>query len=175
MSPFRLIIRGLDAIMESLCVAFGLVLGAIIVLICVDIFSRNLSIGSLPWMVEITEYAMYGGTFLAAPWVLRQGSHVRVDLLLISLPKKAAQRLEQTTDVCGFFVSLVMAYYGSVVVLDAYRFKMQQFKSLVVPEWILLLPIVIGCTLLAIEFLLRIFRVEGVVAEKYNPADRPTI
>jgi hypothetical protein len=39
----------------------------------------------------------------------------------------------------------------------------------------LLLPIVIGCTLLAIEFLLRIFRVEGVVAEKYNPADRPTI
>ena len=121
---------------------------------------------------------------------MRQGSHVRVDLLLISLPKKAAQRLEQTTDVCGFFVSLVMAYYGSVVVLDAYRFKMQQFKSLVVPEWILLLPIVIGCTLLAIEFLLRTFRVEGVVdvgpralvrvdegvvAEKYNPADRPTI
>ena len=23
---------------------------------------------------------MYAGTFLAAPWVLRQGSHVRVDM-----------------------------------------------------------------------------------------------
>ena len=161
--------------MESLCVAFGLVLGAIIALICVDILIRNIGIGSLPWMVEITEYAMYGGTFLAAPWVLRQGSHVRVDLLLIALPKAAAQRLEQATDVCGFFVSLVMAYYGAVVVLDAYYLKMQQFKSLQVPEWILLLPIVVGCTLLALEFLVRIFRVEGVVAEKYNPADRPTI
>ena len=62
MLPFRLIIRGLDVIMESLCVAFGLVLGAIIVLICVDIFSRNLSIGSLPWMVLHRGFCGKGAT-----------------------------------------------------------------------------------------------------------------
>src|SRR5262245_30563341 len=155
MSP---ILRGLDAVMEFFCAAFGVALGTIIVLICVDIFIRNIGIGSLPWMVEITEYVMYGGTFLAAPWVLRQGSHVRVDLLLISLPKQLAHRLERIMDGCGFVVSLVMAYYAVVVVLDAYRFKMQQFKSLAIPEWALLLPIGIGCALLAVEFLLRIFR-----------------
>lgn len=160
---------------EWLCTLFGAALGLIILLICVDIFIRNLKIGSLPWMVEVTEYAMYAGTFLAAPWVLRQGSHVRVDLLLIALPGAAARRLEQFTDLLGLMVSAIMLYYGCVVVLDAYRFHMMQFKSLAIPEWILLMPIVIGCLLLAIEFLLRIARVEGFVQDHYNPADRPTI
>ena len=171
----RAFIRSIDAVTEWLCTLFGTALGIIILLICVDIFMRNLRVGSLPWMVEVTEYTMYAGTFLAAPWVLRQGSHVRVDLLLIALPRAAARRLEQFTDVLGLIVSSIMLYYGCVVVLDAYRFKMVQFKSLAIPEWILLMPIVIGCTLLAVEFVLRMARVEGFVQDQYNPADRPTI
>jgi TRAP-type C4-dicarboxylate transport system permease small subunit len=169
------LLKTLDTITEFLCTLFGVALGIVIMLICVDIFIRNLGFGSLPWMVEVTEYVMYAGTFLAGPWVLRQGSHVRVDLLLIALPRAAGRRLEQFTDLLGLIVSLIMLYYGSVVVLDAYRFKMIQFKSLAIPEWMLLMPIVIGCLLLAIEFVLRMARVEGFVQDHYNPADRPTI
>ena len=170
-----ILLRALDNVLEALCALFGIAIGVVVLLICADIFMRNLGLRSLPWMVEVTEYVMYAGTFLAAPWVLRQGSHVRVDLLLISMPKEVAKRIEQLADLCGLIACVVMAYYGTIVAVDAYVSKMVQFKSLSVPEWILLAPIPIGCGLLSVEFLLRIFRVEGVVTDNYDPATRASI
>lgn len=171
----RLPLRVLDGCMEFLCALFGYALGAIAALMCLDILLRNLGLGSLPWLIELTEYLMYGGTFLAAPWVLRQGSHVRVDLLLVAIPSRHAVRLEQFVDAVGLTISAVMAIYGTGAVANAYATVMLQFKTWTVPEWILLLPIPVGCTLLAVEFLLRIFRVPGIVSDEYKIANRPSL
>ena len=157
------------------CTLFGLALGAIIALICLDVALRDLGLGSLPWLIELTEYLMYAGTFLAAPWVLRQGSHVRVDMLLVAVPKRLAIRLEQAVDVCGLAISLVLLYYGSAVVADAWRSGMVQYKTWYVPEWLLLLAIPVSAALLAAEFVLRVLRVKDVVRDDYSIADRPSI
>ena len=62
----------MDVITGFLCTLFGLALGLIILLLCSDIVLRNAGITSLPWVIELTEYVLYGGTFLAAPCVLRK-------------------------------------------------------------------------------------------------------
>jgi TRAP-type C4-dicarboxylate transport system permease small subunit len=116
---------------------------------------------------------MYGGTFLAAPWVLRQGEHVRVDLVLSSVPKQVAVRLEQVVDALGFAVSLVMCIYGAALLVDAYRANFIEFKNLAVHEWILILPIPVGCAMLAVEFLLRFFRVRADVEKTVIPLEVP--
>lgn len=157
------------------CTLFGLLLGAIIGLICLDVALRNLGLGSLPWLLELTEYLMYAGTFLTAPWVLRQGSHVRVDMLLVAVPRRVAIRIEQAVDLCGLMISLVLLYYGSAVVADAWRNDMVQYKTWYVPEWLLYLAIPTGAVLLAAEFTLRILRVKGVARDGFNIADRPSI
>ncbi|MGH8429640.1 MAG: TRAP transporter small permease, partial [Solimonas sp.] len=136
---------------------------------------RDLGLGSLPWLIELSEYLMYAGTFLAAPWVLRQGSHVRVDVLLVALPKRLAMRAEQIVDCCGLAISAVLLYYGAAVVADAWRGGMVAYKTWYVPEWLLLLAIPLGCALLAIEFILRILRVKGVVRDEYNVTDRASL
>ena len=84
----------------------------------------------MPWLVEVIEYVMYGGTFLAAPWVLRQGEHVRVDLSSRSVPKPVAICLEQVVDALGALVSLVMCIYGVELLIDAYRANFIEFKNL---------------------------------------------
>jgi TRAP-type C4-dicarboxylate transport system permease small subunit len=142
-------------------------------MVCVDIVFRQFGIASMPWLVEVIEYLMYGGTFLAAPWVLRQGEHVRVDLVLSSVPKRVAVRLEQIVDALGFLVSIVMSYYGTALLIDAYRANFIQFKNLAVPEWILILPLPVGCAMLAIEFVLRFFRVRGDVEKTVIPIEVP--
>ena len=76
-----------ERMLEFFCLLYGLVLGVLIFLMCVDILIRNVRMGSLPWLLELTEYVMYAGAFLAAPWVLRQGYHVRVDAVLTAVPK----------------------------------------------------------------------------------------
>lgn len=154
---------------------FALAIGAVIVLTCLDVALRNLSLGSLPWLIELAEYLLYAGTFLAAPWVLRQGSHVRVDMLFVALPKRLAVRLEQFVDILGLGISLVLLYYGSAVVSDAWRTNMIAYKTWYVPEWLLFLAIPICALLLSIEFVLRFLRVQSVVRETYDIANRASI
>jgi TRAP-type C4-dicarboxylate transport system permease small subunit len=159
--------------MSAFCSAFAIAFGFFTQMVCVDIVFRQFGIASMPWLVEVIEYLMYGGTFLAAPWVLRQGEHVRVDLVLSSVPKRVAVRLEQIVDALGFLVSIVMSYYGTALLIDAYRANFIQFKNLAVPEWILILPLPVGCAMLAIEFMLRFFRVRGDVEKTVIPIEVP--
>ncbi len=169
------LLRAFERILEFFCTLFALVLGVLIALVCVDIAIRNFRIGSLPWLIELTEYAMYAGTFLAAPWVLRLGSHVRVDALLTSLPRRHAVRLEQLVDLIGLGVALVLVWYGALAVIDAWNTNLVARKTWNFDEWLLLLPIPVSGTLLAIEFVLRIARVRGVVSDDYDPAKRASI
>ena len=164
-----------ERLLDFFCSLFGVVLGLIVALICLDVALRNLALGSLPWLIELSEYLMYAGTFLAAPWVLRQGNNVRVDMLLVALPRRLAIRLEQLVDLVGLAISLVLLYYGSAVVSDAWRSNMVAYKTWYVPEWLLYLAIPAGALLLAIEFVLRFLRVKGVVKETYSVTDRASL
>lgn len=168
-------IRGFAFVLEFFSTIFAIALGALILLMCVDVGIRNFRIGSLPWLIELTEYAMYAGTYLAAPWVLRLGSHVRVDALLTALPKRHAVRLEQIVDVVGLGVALVLVWFGAAAVIDAWTGDLVARKTWNFDEWLLLLPIPISGALLSIEFALRIARVRGVVSDDYDPAKRASI
>lgn len=162
-------------VLELFSTVFALALGVLIALMCVDVAIRNFRIGSLPWLIELTEYAMYAGTYLAAPWVLRLGAHVRVDAVLTALPKRYAVRLEQLVDIVGLGVALVLVWYGTASVVDAWTSDLVARKTWNFDEWLLLLPIPVCGALLAVEFVLRIARVRGVVSDDYDPAKRASI
>jgi TRAP-type C4-dicarboxylate transport system permease small subunit len=96
-------------------------------------------------------------------------------MLFVALPRRLAVRLEQAMDAVGFAISLVLLYYGSAVVADAWRNGMIAYKTWYVPEWLLFLAIPIGALLLAIEFVLRFLRVKGVTKEEYSVTDRASL
>jgi TRAP-type C4-dicarboxylate transport system permease small subunit len=168
-------LKAFERVLEFFCSIFAVVLGALIFLMCLDIAIRNFRIGSLPWLIELTEYALYAGTFLAAPWVLRLGSHVRVDVVLTSVPKRWAVRLEQFVDLVGHGISLVLVYYGALAVWDAWSSNLVARKTWDFEEWLLLVPIPVSGVLLAVEFVLRVARVKGVVSGEHDPAKRASI
>ena len=53
-----------------------------VVMVSADIILRNLTRTGFPWANEVSEYALYLMTLLTAPWLLRRGQHVRIDLVL---------------------------------------------------------------------------------------------
>jgi TRAP-type C4-dicarboxylate transport system permease small subunit len=61
-----------------------LILLAMMMIIVADVALRNLAIpglpGSLAWSNEISELMLYLITLCVAPWLLRQGQHIRVDV-----------------------------------------------------------------------------------------------
>jgi TRAP-type transport system small permease protein len=140
-------------------VAISIALFAI--LIPVDLALRSLGWGNMWWLYEGIEYALYAGIFLGAPWVLREGAHVRVDVLVSTLPKKVSIRLEQMLDVFGAILCSALTYFGVRSMIADYVENSLPDKLLIVPNWWLMLVFSFAFVMLTIEFLLRLRRVHG--------------
>ena len=136
----------------------ALILLAMVAVVSADILLRNLARTSFTWANEVSEYALYLITLLAAPWLLRRGQHVRLDLVLVLVPPRVAWAMELVADAIGFLVCLVLLRYGVAVTLDSWRTGSITIKNLVFPEWWLLAPLPAVFLLLAIEFVFRFHR-----------------
>lgn len=142
-------------LMQACGVLAALLLGSVVLLVSYDVIARNLGARSLPWIVEVTEYALPLATFLAAPWLMYRNQHIRLDLLGTILPAALLRRIDRLAALLGGLVSLVIAWYGLAALLDARAAGTLVIKSLVFPEWWLLLPLPLCFALLAIECLRR--------------------
>ncbi len=131
-------------------------------MICIDVLLRNValipSMRGLEWSNDLTEAMLYLITMLAAPWLLRRGQHIRVDIVLRVIPKRAAWYCEWVTDVLALVCCLVMVNYGARMALASFKSGALTIKSSVTPEWWLLAPLPIAFALLAIEVLFRMRR-----------------
>ena len=143
---------------NALAVLAALILLVMVVLVTGDILLRNMTRTGFPWANEVSEYALYVMTLLTAPWLLRRGQHVRIDLLLSVLPRRVAWLMEAAGDVIGFMVCLVMVRYGFHMTADSLRIGSSTIKNLVFPEWWLLAPLPLMFALIAFEFAFRLHR-----------------
>jgi TRAP-type C4-dicarboxylate transport system permease small subunit len=145
-------------LLDALAAIAALTLLAMVVLVSADIVLRNLTRSGFPWANEVSEYALYFITLLTAPWLLRRGQHVRIDLVLTCVPARAAWLMEAAADVLGFLVCLVMMRYGIKMTIDSALLGSITIKNLVFPEWWLLWPLPACFALIAAEFVFRFDR-----------------
>ena len=91
-------------VLDAFAVVAALILLAMVVIVTADILLRNLAALSISWSNEVTEYSLYLITLLTAPWLLRRGQHVRLDIILTLVPPRIAWLMEVVGDVLGFAV-----------------------------------------------------------------------
>ena len=137
-------------------VAAALLLGVLALLVTADVVARNLGWGTLPWILEVSEYCLPLATFLVAPWLLSRSEHVRVDVLLTMLPRRVARALDLAADAAGLAVCAVFVVYGIRAVTSSAQQGSLVIKSIVFPEWWLFAPVPVSFVFLAVEFLRRL-------------------
>jgi TRAP-type transport system small permease protein len=149
-------------LLEKLFVAACGVLFLMMLMICADVLLRNVplvkSLHGLSWADEISETMLYLITMLAAPWLLRQGRHIRVDILLHAMPARIGWYCEWLTDAIALACCAIMVVSGVEATYASYSSGMMTIKTLVTPEWWSLAPLPITFFLLAIEVLFRMQR-----------------
>ena len=137
---------------------------AMMLIIVGDVALRNLQLPGLPqglaWSNEISELMLYLITMSVAPWLLRRGQHIRVDIVLQALPPRLAWSLEWLSDIIGFGCCLVIAWFGAQAAWSSYASGAVNIKTLVTPEWWALAPLPAVFVLLAIEMIFRMFRLQ---------------
>ena len=145
-------------LLDAMAVAAALLLLAMVLLVTLDILLRNVAGSSIAWSNEVSEYALYAMTLLTAPWLLRRGQHVRLDLVLVMVPRRVAWLMEAVGDAIGFATCLVLVRYGTAMAYESWQLNSITIKNLYFPEWWLLAPLPMAFLLLAIEFVFRLGR-----------------
>jgi TRAP-type C4-dicarboxylate transport system permease small subunit len=158
LSPAAAAVNAYDRFIDLLGVAAALMLLALPALITLDVAVRVLRLGNIKWVADVSEYLLFFSTFLGAPWLMRLGLHVRVDVLLSALSKGAARKMEQALDLFCIGICGVLAYYGFLAAVDAYRLELKQYKALTVYDWPFHAVFVFTMVLLTIEFVRRMRR-----------------
>ena len=142
-------------------VACALIFGMTL-MICADVLLRNVRIipgvAGLEWSNEISEAMLYLITMLTAPWLLRRGQHIRVDIVLRAVPKQVGWTFEWMVDVLGLACCLLIAYYGARAALASFKAGSVSIKTLVTPEWWLLSVLPVAFLALSLEMLFRMRR-----------------
>ena len=131
-------------------------------MISADVLLRNVALipglRGLAWSNEVSESMLYLITMLTAPWILRRGQHIRVDIMLVAIPKKAAWFCEWVADTLALVCCVVMMAYGWSAATASYKAGSMAIKTLITPEWWSLAPLPVAFALLAMEVLFRMQR-----------------
>jgi TRAP-type C4-dicarboxylate transport system permease small subunit len=143
-------------VLKSLAAAAAVLLGAIAALVTLDVVMRNVGLGTLAWVNEVSEYSLPVATLLIAPWLLHRNEHVRLDVLLVSLPRAASRLLEKTCDVLGIAICAVFVWYSIRLIFDSSRIGSMVVKTLAIPEWWQYALVPLSFSLLAVEFARRL-------------------
>ena len=136
----------LDTLVDGLAIIAGVLLCALTLLICFDAVGRTIvrfSNGAdwgytIPWTIDVAEYTLYLLTFLGAPWVLREGGHISIDLILERLIPAHRRRMLAAADMIGALVCTILFYYSCHVWWTSFREQVLIHETFVFPEWTLL-------------------------------------
>jgi TRAP-type transport system small permease protein len=155
-------------LLDGMLTVAGVLLLVMTLMIGADVLLRNVGAGGVPPSNELSEDCLYLITLLAAPGLLRQGQHIRVDIVLRALPLRIGWLMEWAGDIVGLACCAVFVWYGASVTAASYFDGALSIKTLVLPEWWLLAPMPAAFALLAVEF---VFRMHRLAAAERRPRE----
>jgi len=129
------------------------ILCLVIISVCLEIFMRYFLNRPLVWVVEITEYALLWVTFLGAAWLLKQGGHVRVDVIVNFMSDRWKNRCAVFSATLGLLISVILTFFGGYATYDHWARNMFKPTVLEFPTWIVLAAIPVGSIFLMLRFL----------------------
>ncbi len=163
MKPAVSFLRGLDWATQAANITGTLLIVGLVVIISVDIIGRELFGAPLPGVPEMVSLSIVAIVFLQVPQALRSGRLTRSDAMLNTWHARRpwlANALEILWDMLGIVVLCAILYAHWPMLVRA--IERSDFVGAVgnftLPTWPAKLMILIGASLLALQFLARIVR-----------------
>ncbi len=130
----------------------GILLVAAVLTVCFEICMRYFAHRPQVWTVEICEYILFTIAFLGAPWLLKKGGHVSIDILVAQFGEKGQSYLGLFSTASGIIVSAVICWFSIWTSYDCYESGVLITKTLSIPKHYFLVLITLGYLFLLIEF-----------------------
>ena len=150
--------RFYEGLLKAMGVFSSLIIASIALLLTTDVFLRNKGLGNMPWLLEVTEYGLFASTFIAAPWVLHMGGHVKVDIFLKIFPEAISNIIQKYINIFGFIICSILFIFSLRATFDAWSIESLIIKELILKEWLLLSLIPFTTFILSLEFIFQFFK-----------------
>jgi C4-dicarboxylate transporter DctQ subunit len=147
----------LDKVMNGLAWLAGWLMMFALIMVCVDVVLRYFFNSPIGGVLQFSEYVLLYIPFLAAAYVLKDDSHIRIDIILNRLSPKVQAALNMVTSVFGILVLLALSYYGTYITFDYYRRGVPTLKYYKIPEFLVIMVIPLGCFLFALQFIRKAY------------------
>ncbi len=144
---------------SAVLAAFAAILAlAMSLWISYDVIARNLfGIGS-PWFFDLSEYALVWITFLAAPWVLLQDRHVRIEILVDILPVRLQRLLGIVVCILAIIACGVLAWRTGIAAFEYFDRNVMMPRIWRIPRILPYCVIPFGSMMLTFAFCIRLVR-----------------
>jgi len=135
----------------ALCVVF------LIVAIGAEAIIRSLGWGYVPGVIDLSEFSLFFIAVLAAPWLLRENRHIRVDIVVANLHPNLRYRVEKLIFLIILGITATIFFYSCQVLMDSWRLKEMLVREVEIPDWWLQWQIPLAMFLMSIEMIQRLF------------------
>lgn len=160
-------------------VTAGLALVLMVVITCIEVFSRAVFGQPLGWNVSFTErYLLVGSAFFGIVTAYRTGAHVAVTSVFGMLPLRVQKTLQIMTHAMVSVIFALLFWYGLQAALNAAatgEIPPKGATELPIPEWIwrAFIPLgsIMGMTIAVVDLYREITAPWGVLATDYDPGD----
>jgi TRAP-type C4-dicarboxylate transport system permease small subunit len=112
----------------------------------------------IPAADDFAAWAMAASAFLALPYALHHGDHIRVTLILQRLPQGVQRGVELIATLTGLGLSAWAGWHACVFVFESWQYHEVAQGLLRVPLWIPQLAMPLGFVLLALLMAERLWR-----------------
>ena len=168
-------LRRLEILFDRLCIGMAVVAtisgSLIVVLVATSVTMRHVALAPFRFTEELVGLLMTAAFFLALPLVTLRAEHVRVQIVIHSLPR----RLSLVLGVAAGLFGVLFTGWFFWLCLPWFEFAWQrniktEVGRLLMYPWMALLPL--SMLLTAIAFTLRAINIEPIRSEQTSPASQ---
>lgn len=142
-----------DRVIVTLAMMAGVMIALVFGFIVVDVSIRTLGYPPPAFVSAVSEYMLLYITMFAAPWLVRERGHVRIDSFVSYLSERTRHRLDRLIVGVAALLCLIAAWHAFWLGYGFWERGTEDIRSITIPRWALYAPLVIGFGLCAVEFL----------------------
>jgi C4-dicarboxylate transporter, DctQ subunit len=151
------LLRGLGKVWDRFeSIIGGLFLTLSVSIVVIEIIGRNLFSVSMIGADEIASFAVIWSVFFTASIGVKKNIHVRIDVLFILLPPRAARLLDALGTTLSLAFTAYLTYSGWELVQESVMLGEMTMTMLRMPLWIPQSIIPVGGFLLSVRLLQRL-------------------
>lgn len=141
-----------DRLVTFCAVLAGCLLVGQMLAVCADVFTRFAFNKPIDGVNALTEWSLVYIAFLGAAWLQRENGHVRVDILILVLPRLPAHLLILLGLAIGLVVTAIVSVYATQVTWKKFvENEFDFFKLSWMPLWVIYAVIPFGSALWFIQ------------------------